>query len=238
MASDPSDIDNLSNAELLELRKSASKVHPEAGVVRLTPGTVAKPSQDMDEDATDPSEANPLDLVFSQTTIPVPRVRRVINCEWCFLIVMDYIDGPTLAQVWPTLYPPTGTPPGPLAAQGPARICESPVFGQVQSRRGPFTSYAELSAFFHNRHRRVLDVRSVPQDDPARKDLFDDSEPLVLTHQDINLRNIVYVATQRQSEDARISGTDDEFWKALIPFICGPYFRQRGYRGCTRCTDS
>ncbi len=124
------------------------------------------------------------------------------------------------------------------------------MFGQVQLRRGPFTSYAELSAFFNDRHRRVLDARSVPQDNPARKDLFDDSEPLVLTHQDINLRNIVvgeggrlwlidwawagyyppwfeYVATQRQSEDARISGTDDEFWKALIPFICGPYFRQK-----------
>ena len=58
----PSDIDNLSNAELLELSENAPKVHPDAGVVKLTSGTVAKPSQDMDEDAPDPSEAAALDL--------------------------------------------------------------------------------------------------------------------------------------------------------------------------------
>ena len=89
----------------------------------------------------------------------------------------------------------------------------------------------------------------VPQDDPARKDLFDGSGPLVLTHQDLNLRNIIvgedgrlwlidwawsgyyppwfeYVTAQSQSEHAAVSGTDDEFWKTLIPFICGPYFKQ------------
>ena len=269
----PSDIDNLSNAELLDLSQNAPKVHPDAGVVKLTSGTVAKASQDMDEDAPDPSEATALDLVFSQTTIPIPRVRRVVRRKWDFLIIMDHIPGPTLAHVWPTLpkwrkclvaftlrryvrqlrrvRAPPGAPPGPLSAspQGPARICESPVFGQVRSHRGPFASYAELSAFFNDRHRRALDAQGVLPGDPARRDLFDDSEPLVLTHQDLNLRNVVvgeggclwlvdwawasyyppwfeYVAMQRQSEDARISGTDDEFWKALVPFICGPYFRQ------------
>ncbi len=128
-------------------------------------------------------------------------------------------------------------------------------FGAVQSHRGPFASYAELSAFFNDRHRRALDARNVAQDDPARKDLFDDSEPLVLTHQDINLRNIVvgeggrlwlidwawsgyyppwfeYVAMETQNEHARVSGTHDEFWKMLVPFICGPYFRQ--YRWLAR----
>ena len=229
----------------------------------------------MDEDAPDPSEAAALDLVFSETTIPVPRVRRVLRRKWDFLIVMDYIDGPTLAHVWPALprwrkylvaftlrryvrqlrrlQAPPGAPPGPPSASarpgGPARICASPVFGQVQLHRGPFASYAALSAFFNDRHRRALDAEGVPQDDPARKDVFDDSEPLVLTHQDLNLRNIVvgeggrlwlvdwawagycppwfeYVAAQRQSEDACISGTDDGFWRVLVPFICGPYFRQ------------
>ena len=89
----PYDIDNFSNAELLELSENAPKVHPDAGVVKLTSGTVAKPSQDMDEDAPDPSEATALDLVFSETTIPVPRVRRVVRRKWDFLVVMDYIDG-------------------------------------------------------------------------------------------------------------------------------------------------
>jgi hypothetical protein len=63
---------------------------------------VAKPSQDIDEDCLDASEANALNLVFAETTIPAPRVRRVVNRKWDYLIVMDYINGRTLAEVWPT----------------------------------------------------------------------------------------------------------------------------------------
>ncbi|KAI0640515.1 kinase-like domain-containing protein [Trametes meyenii] len=268
----PSDIDHLSDEELLELGKTAPRLHPDANVKKLSSGTVAKPSQDRDEEATNPSEANALNLVFASTTVPVPRIRRVVKRQWDFLIVMDYIEGPTLARLWPTLSTwrkllaafilrryirqlrrclkaPAEASPGPLCADGSARICESPVFGQVQSDRGPFASYAELSAFFNERHRMALDIKNVSQDDPARADLFDDSEPLVLTHQDINLRNVVvdkegllwlidwawagyypvwfeYAAMQRQSRDPVISGTDDKLWKAMIPFICGPYFKQ------------
>ena len=99
----PSDVDQLSNEEILKLRKNATKLDPNSNVIKLTPGTVAKSSQDVDEDVADASEANTLDLLFAETTIPVPRVRRVIKCKWDFLIVMDYIPGQTLAQVWPTL---------------------------------------------------------------------------------------------------------------------------------------
>jgi hypothetical protein len=35
-----------------------------------------------------------------------------------------------------------------------------------------------------------------------------------------------YVAMERQNEDEVVSGTDDKFWKAMVPFICGPYFEQ------------
>ena len=265
----PSDVDQLSNEEILQLRKNASRLHPDAGVFKLTPGTAAKGSQDM-EDAVDSPEANTLDLLFAETTIPIPRVRRVVKREWDFWIVMDYIPGPTLAHVWPTLSTwrkirvaftlrryvrqlrrlkaSATTPPGPLSAQG-ARICESPIFGQVRSHRGPFASYSELSDFFNKRQQMAMDAEKLSRDDPSRNDLFDDSEPLVLTHQDLNLRNIIvgedgrlwiidwawagyyppwfeYAAMQRQNEDETISGTNDEFWKALVPFICGPYFRQ------------
>ena len=207
MCLQPSDVDELSNEQILELNKNGSKLDPDAGVVKLTARTVAKPSQDLDEDAADASEANALDLLFAQTTIPVPRVRRVVKRQWDFLIVMDYIPGPTLAHVWPTLLTwrkirvaftlrryvrqlrhlkaSATTPPGPLSAQG-ARICESPIFGQVQSHRGPFASYSELSAFFNERHHAAMDANKLPRDDPSRKDLFDNSEPLVLTHQDLN----------------------------------------------------
>ncbi|KAI0366744.1 hypothetical protein BV20DRAFT_1025768 [Pilatotrama ljubarskyi] len=267
----PSDVDGLSDEQLLELRKTAPVIDSIAGVVRLTPGTVAKPSKDLEEDPPDASEANALDLAFAKTMIPVPRDRRVINWEGGFLIVMDYIEGPTLAQAWPTLskwrkllvaftlrryirqlrrltQAPPGTPPGPLSTQ--VRICESPVFGQVQSSRGPFASYAEMSAFFNQCHHMALENEDVPQDDPARKDLFDDSEPLVLTHQDLKLRNIMmdrngriwlvdwtwagyyppwfeYATMTIQNERPVVSGTEDKFWQALIPFVCGTrYVRQ------------
>ncbi|KAJ3575355.1 hypothetical protein NP233_g1162 [Leucocoprinus birnbaumii] len=275
MCLQPSDIDKLSDEEILELAEKAPKVHPDAAVLRLTSNTVAKPSQDLDDDVEDASEANTLNLLFAETTIPVPRVRRVIKRQWDFLVVMDYIPGSTLAQAWPTLSTwqkirmaftlrryirqlrrlkaSATTPPGPLSSYGP-RSCESPIFGQVQSRRGPFASYSELSTFFNKRHQMAMDIRKLSQDDPARKDLFDNSEPLVLTHQDLNLRNILvdenyrlwiidwawagyyppwfeYVAMQRQNEDEVISGTNDEFWRKLIPFICGPYVRQERWLG-------
>ena len=270
MCLQPSDVDKLSNEEILELFENGTRLQPGVGVFKLTPSTVAKASQDMDEDAADASEANALDLLFSETTIPIPRVRRVVKRQWDSLIIMDYIPGSTLAHVWPTfsmwrkirvgftlrryvrqlrrLKASATTPPGPLSAQG-ARICESPIFGQVQSHRGPFASYFELSTFFNERHQMAMDAKEVPQDDPSRNDLFDNSEPLVLTHQDLNLRNIIvgedgrlwivdwawagyyppwfeYVAMVRQNEDEMISGTNDNFWKAMVPFICGPYFKQ------------
>jgi len=82
------------------------------------------------------------------------------------------------------------TPPGLLSAHG-ARRCESPIFGQVQSDHGPFASCFDLSAFFNERHGMAMEAKKVPQDDLSRIDLFDDSEPLVLTHQDLTLRNII-----------------------------------------------
>ncbi|KAI0366760.1 hypothetical protein BV20DRAFT_971496 [Pilatotrama ljubarskyi] len=267
----PSDVDGLSDEELVKLRETAPVMDSIANIIRLTPGTVVKPSSEMEEDPPDTTEANALNLVFAKTTIPVPRARRVIKLSCFSLIVMDYIDGPTLAEAWPTLpiwrklliaftlrryirqlrrltQAAPGTPPGPLSTQ--VRICQSPIFGQVQSFRGPFASYAELSAFFNQRHHMALDDEDVPHDDPARKDLFEDSEPLVLTHQDLNLRNIImdkdgylwlvdwtwagyyppwfeYAAMEIQNEDDVVSGTDDKLWRAFIPFICGPCFRQR-----------
>ncbi|KZT01880.1 uncharacterized protein LAESUDRAFT_763319 [Laetiporus sulphureus 93-53] len=95
----------------------------------------------------------------------------------------------------------------------------------------------------------ALDSNQVPEDDPSRKESFDDSSPLVLTHQDINPRNIIagedgrlwmidwawagyyppwfeYVAMQRQKKNEEYIGFKDHFWENLIPFVCGPYFRQ------------
>lgn len=93
-----SDVDKLSNEEILGLAKNAPQVHPDYSVLRLTPNTVGKASQDMEDYPTDSLEANMLNLLFSETTIPVPCVRRVVKCKWDFLIVMDYIPGQSLAD--------------------------------------------------------------------------------------------------------------------------------------------
>ncbi|KAI6002069.1 kinase-like domain-containing protein [Pisolithus albus] len=266
-----SDVDELSDDAILALVRRAPRVHPDYSVYKLTATTAAKCPRDTREDAIDCVEVNALRLVSSNTTIPVPRVHRVVKVEHDrFLVVMDYIKGQTLAEVWPTfsvwrkisvaftlrryvrqlrrLKASPTTPPGPLSVQGPQE-CESPVFGQVQPSRGPFASYSEFSTWFNKRCKMGLDARRVPEDHPLRKKKFDDSESLVLTHQDINLRNIILgddgrlwlvdwgwsgyyppwfelVATDRQAENPIISGTDDELWKSLIPFICGPYFTQ------------
>ncbi|KAI5987222.1 kinase-like domain-containing protein [Pisolithus albus] len=265
-----SDVDELTDDAILALVRRAPRVHPDYSVFKLTPTTAAKVSHDIQEGAIDCPEANAIRLVSSNTTIPVPRVQRVVKRTYGFLIVMDYIKGQTLAEVWPTfsvwrkffvgftlrryvrqlrrLKASPTTPPGPLSVQGP-QICESPIFGQVQSTRGPFASYSEFSTWFNKRCEMGLDARKLPEDHPSRKKKFDDSGPLVLTHQDINLQNIIlgddgrlwlvdwgwsgyyppwfeFVATEIQAEEPIISGTDDELWMKLVPFICGPYFAQ------------
>ena len=51
----PSDIDQLSNDEILELRNKSRKLHPNSDVVKVTPSTIARASQGLDEDAVDAS---------------------------------------------------------------------------------------------------------------------------------------------------------------------------------------
>ncbi|KAG5719383.1 hypothetical protein E4T56_gene13529 [Termitomyces sp. T112] len=94
-----SDVDQLSDEAILELVKDALEVAPTYFVFKLTPITVAKERQDMDSDNVDAPEANVLDFLFAETTIPVPRVRRVVDC-W---IVMVHIPGSNLAEIWPSL---------------------------------------------------------------------------------------------------------------------------------------
>ncbi|KAG6808262.1 hypothetical protein H0H93_000344 [Arthromyces matolae] len=172
---------------------------------RLTTNTVAKPSQD--ENPYDMTEARALNWLFINTPVPIPRVRRIVDCY----IIMDYIPGKELSSVWTTLSTwkkiyiaftlrrylrrihrikssPT-TPPGPISTRGPLR-CESPIF-RMRSPRGPFNSYSDLATWFNERNITTWDQKPIPLDDPKRKNPFDDSQPLVLTHQDLNLHNII-----------------------------------------------
>jgi len=171
---------------------------------------VLKTDQGM-EGSDHPSEALALELVAQQASIPVPNVRRLVQSKYSKVIAMEHIP---LSVVWPTLpwsgrvriafiihsyirqlrkiRHPRSTVPGPLG--GPdegAKICQSPLFGQVVETRGPFETYADLTNFFKGRLVRTLKSQGKP---PLSVDIlttFDDSQPLVLTHQDLNPRKFV-----------------------------------------------
>lgn len=71
----------------------------------------------------------------------------------------------------------------------------SPLFDPIVDTRSPFQSYSEISRLFNKLHHAALIWWShhLPKEIAAaqyRDDPFDDSQPLVLTHHDINVRNI------------------------------------------------
>ncbi|KAI6137116.1 hypothetical protein F5141DRAFT_1230880 [Pisolithus sp. B1] len=235
-----SDVDRLSSDAILALMKTVPRLHPDSVVFKLTStDTMIKFSQDADKSAIDATEANALDLLFAKTTIPAPRVRRVLMGERHILIVgMDYIKGQTLADKLLLAFTLR------RYVRQLHRLKASPV-----TPLGPLGLKRPRISFCSERRWMVLDAQGAPADHPSRKELFDDSHPLVLAHQDLNLRNFIlgedgrlwiigwawsgyyspwseYVTMQIQAKGKWISGTDDEFWKTLVPFICGPYFTQ------------
>jgi len=264
-------IASLSDEEILtrfrEGRRLSQTEHPfsDTQIFVITEDAIAKGSQDLDEDISYPSEAFVLDIVREHTSIPVPRVQRVIRQRWDYLIVMDLVPGKQLSTVWPTMTGaekdkvaetladyvqqlrtiriPQQKKPGPLDRDLNPRKCESrPVFGQIISCRGPFASYADLEAFFNGRREQMMLVGTVGEIPP-----FDASYPLVLTHQDLNPRNIIVgpdgtltvvdwtwagfypewweslAMTAQAEHEEHLQGRADPSWDAIIPRVCGEY---------------
>ena len=67
--------------------------------LEITPHTVVKISRHMDRESSEVNNAP--NIVFINTTIPVPRVRHVICDGLVNHIAMDKVEGCTLAHVWP-----------------------------------------------------------------------------------------------------------------------------------------
>jgi len=212
-------LDDLSDEDIMSRfisgKRLSSDDHPfsENSTVHITNITIGKPAQDIDEDVPEPAEAVALTIVAQHTTIPVPRVHRVVTYpDDARLIVMNYVPGRQLSVVWPEMSLsekervvetlrghvrqlravdiPRREIPGPLSEDDTAWVCEaSPVFGQVVSYHGPFPSYAALEAFFNDRRGRAQAIvnrqRSKDGESPIAIPDFDASY-LVLKHQDIN----------------------------------------------------
>jgi len=272
-----SDIDDLTDDVILNLLKSPLKLGSSyipigtQNITRITEHTVVKGAQDIDEDVPVPSEVLALQMVREQTSIPVPRVIRVFTKGYSTWIAMEHIPGDQLSAVWPTLSffgrlrvaftlrryvrqlraicDPRSAVPGPLGkTPADVRTCQSPLFGTIIETRGPFASYPELSAFFNDRLVRAMENNGGNHNTPM--ETFDDSKPLVLTHQDINMRNVIvgddgrlwlldwawagfyprwfeFVAMKRQAgNEELVTEQKEPLWDAFIPFICDPYYRQ------------
>jgi hypothetical protein len=155
-------------------------------------------------------------LVASQTSIPLPRLHKHLLWDGSLWLFMDYIDGDDLETVWSSLglwtklkvawalrgyvkqlrrvQIPNHNVPGPIDGSGRPLPCIGRYFSDNQA--GPFTSYSQMSSWFASKRRITMRLE---QEIAAHRNekykpsipLFDDSAPLVLTHADISLRNVI-----------------------------------------------
>ncbi|KAG6807520.1 hypothetical protein H0H93_016108, partial [Arthromyces matolae] len=93
-----SEIDILSDNEIIEMFTNHSQAFSGTGVKKLAIGLVMKYS--FDTDPANIREELVHNLLFEQTSIPVPRIRRVIPYKEQVLYAMDYIPGQSLDKVW------------------------------------------------------------------------------------------------------------------------------------------
>lgn len=167
-----------------------------------------------------PTEVFMMQYVALHTTIPVPKVFWTLPAEpddddtehgWA---LMEYVGGETLDVAWPKMslwrrsitclhlwwyrrqlhsVPlPQPNVPGPFNEAGQPLPCQGRYF--TEDSAGPFPSYSAMTEWFErrrldclvtdfHRHQRLTGLKIPP---------FDDSQPLVLCHMDLHLKNIIY----------------------------------------------
>ncbi|PSS00862.1 hypothetical protein PHLCEN_2v4089, partial [Hermanssonia centrifuga] len=206
-----------------------------------------------------PHEALAIEFVRKHTSIPVPRVIRTIHSAKMpgrHLYVMETIPGKQLGQVWPTLSlwhklrvawtlrsyirqlrraeSTLSYVPGPLGPK--PQMCVGFIF--EGKRRTAFPDLQSISDWFRA---HVQDRRACNHLPPSTYDPFKSCTRMVLTHMDLNMRNIL------MGKDGRISIVDWDWsgfypewfeytsmfyaefingplsWMRCIPFITNPY---------------
>jgi hypothetical protein len=170
-----------------------------------------------------PTEAFMMSYVSSRTSIPIPKVRRVLptrasdpdsQAKW---IIMDYINGNTLETEWPRMswwkrlhtvwwarrylqelrqVPiPNPNVPGPFDDSGQSYECRGYYF--TEDGAGPFHSYLDMAGWFDRRRFDVLAAIHSASGVVARYPKFTSSHPLTLCHMDLHMRNFVVDAEGR-----------------------------------------
>jgi aminoglycoside phosphotransferase (APT) family kinase protein len=147
-------------------------------------------------------EERALDFVRKHTSIPVPKVHRCIRLPTSAYLVLEKIEGARLDKLWPSLsssqrsevvstlrdyvhqlreasaYYPRRHIPGPIAKTPQKCYGAGWLFGEDEY--GPFISSKQ---FFDSIHTRFQIT--------AEHGRLDDSHPLVFTHGDLTMRNMI-----------------------------------------------
>lgn len=185
--------------EISTLVRLVSSDLSEIMVYKIAADTIVKAHVSADEAIT---EALNLSMIRTMTTIPVPEVREVVVNAGTAVnyLVMKYLDGRTLDSCWNsiTLFSKLRiawtlrsyvaqlrrlrrTIPGTINGT----VCTGLLFTDFGA--GPFESYDDLTAWFNHK----LDVSQRMKKAPLDAPRFDNSWPVVFTHQDLCPRNIL-----------------------------------------------
>ncbi|KAF8956279.1 kinase-like domain-containing protein, partial [Flammula alnicola] len=205
----------LSDKEIRELAVSSRKIdantyYDELGklnigqVAKIAPDAVAKDTIRYDQ-----RELFSTNFVRSATTIPTPLCDRLVLSPLGSLLVLEYIPGRTVHDLWPTLgwwqrfrilltlryyiyqlrlmRTRAGGPtfPGPPSGENVPQRCTGRLFTSEGS--GPFQSYREMARWYQNR----LLVMQKYRKEGLQCSPFDDTGPLVFTHMDLHPRNFI-----------------------------------------------
>ncbi|QSS58188.1 hypothetical protein I7I51_07611 [Histoplasma capsulatum] len=200
------DITKVPDETLIELFNTAPLLHDYQGtrIVRLSRTLVLKGGE-----LVRPCEAEIMKLVEAKTSISVPKVHRVLNIKTqdtffgchCYFI-MDFIEGDIIQDCWEDLSQAqredvvsqvasiflalqsaqVPQQPGPVDCQ----FCKAKGCWFSDIGGGPFRDVTAMEAWFN----RKLEICQSFKQAPDTVPLFS-FDKLVLTHQDIALRNLI-----------------------------------------------
>ncbi|KAF5314284.1 hypothetical protein D9619_011847 [Psilocybe cf. subviscida] len=218
-----SSVDSLSDSDVYALIDSAVAsgriLGNPATINVLTPPRAWRITQDAVVKICKPSEPFMMSYISTRTSIPMPKVRRVLPLDRSstskgerHYLVMDHVEGDILAVAWPTmtwwarccviwymrsyirqlhnLPLPFHGVAGRVDASG--KPCKNHGFYFTRRGAGPFQSYTDMADFYDQRRFNHLVVTHRAYGMLIRGlPKFDRSQPLVVCHLDLHMNNII-----------------------------------------------